>query len=389
MRITIMCPAHSWGDERVVCRQALTLARSGHDVLVLGREDPGKQPPRHPQLTLQSVGGMTRGASLRSRFSRILALRACHRAAMAGAPDLIAAHEPETALLALYVGWRRNIPVHFDVHECFDELLASRAPRLLAGGVKRLAWRVLAWIARRCDYVSVVSPVTQRQYQAVRPGRRTDLIHNSPPAELFPICDHDPKGLLTICHEGWLDATRGMDPLLRAVALAGRQEPIQLLVVGKVGAGSAAEFDRLVAELALADRVKVTGWLPYAEVGQVDATAQIGVVTLQPSGNNYGSLSNKVYSYMACGQAVIVPQGSATEELVAKYDCGLAVDVTRPEAIAQAILQLHADPVLRQSMGRNGRRAIEQDLGWHVMSARLLTAYEDGRPDRPPPGENE
>ena len=28
-------------------------------------------------------------------------------------------------------------------------------------------------------------------------------------------------------------------------------------------------------------------------------------------------------------------------------------------------------------MGRNGRQAIERQLGWHVMSARLVSAYGD------------
>ena len=42
-RITIMCPAHALGDERVVCRQALTLAQAGHEVLVLARQADGWQ----------------------------------------------------------------------------------------------------------------------------------------------------------------------------------------------------------------------------------------------------------------------------------------------------------------------------------------------------------
>ena len=376
-RITIMCPAHALGDERVVCRQALTLAQAGHEVLVLARHDPEKSPPKHPGLRLEPVGPMTRGASVRARLAKIQALYACYRRACASAPDLLAAHEPETALLGLLISRRKKIPIHFDVHECFDELLASRVSPRLSGWVKRRVWSALSWIARRCDYVTVVSPTTQRQYQAVCGDRRVDIIHNSPPVELFPLCDQAAAGPLTVCHEGWLDLVRGMRQLLQAIALAGQRIPVRLLVVGKLGGGSAALFDSLVKELGIGDRVTVTGWLPYAEVGRVDATAQVGAVTLQPSGNNNGSLSNKVYSYMACGQAAIVPRDSATAELIAQHECGLAVDVTKPEEIAQAIVRLARDPALRQTLGQNGRRAIEQHLGWHVMSGRLVSAYGD------------
>lgn len=377
MRITIMCPSHSLGDERVVCRQALAVAQAGHDVLVLGRHDPDKSPPQHPRLRLESIGPMTRGASWRARVAKIQALYACYRRARSSSPDLLAAHEPETALLGLLISRRLRVPIHFDVHECFDELLAGRVPPVLSNAVKRLSWRALAWIARRCDYVTVVSPATQRQYQAVRGDRRVDIIHNSPPIELFPPCTQAPGGPLTVCHEGWLDLLRGMRQLLQAMALAGKQIPLRLLVVGKLGGSCAAQFDALVKELGIEERVTVTGWLPYPEVGKVDATAQIGVVTLQPTGNNNGSLSNKVYSYMACGQALIVPRNSATAELIGQHECGLAVDVTKPEEIARAMVQLANDPGLRERMGRNGRQAIERHLGWHVMSARLIFAYGD------------
>jgi glycosyltransferase involved in cell wall biosynthesis len=175
-----------------------------------------------------------------------------------------------------------------------------------------------------------------------------------------------------------------MAQLLEAVALARASEDLRLLVVGKLRSGCETEFNQTVGRLRLSDIVEVTGWIPYQEVGHMDARAQIGLVTMQPSGNNLGSLSNKVYSYMACGQAVIVPAGSASEELVRNYDCGLAVDTTQPAAIAAAIVRLSRDSELRKRLGRNGRRAIETDLGWHRMECQLRQIYETLFLERPP-----
>jgi glycosyltransferase involved in cell wall biosynthesis len=119
----------------------------------------------------------------------------------------------------------------------------------------------------------------------------------------------------------------------------------------------------------------VTGWVPYEKLGQADALAQIGIVALQPTGNNFGGLGNKVYSYMSCGQPAIVPKNSATAELVAQYDCGIGVDIAQPEAIAEAMVKLAHDPGLRKRLGQNGRRAVETELAWHKMEEKLGVGY--------------
>jgi glycosyltransferase involved in cell wall biosynthesis len=375
MRITVLCAAHSLGDERVVCRQALSLARSGHDVLMLGRGDSGKSPPEHPRLKLVSVEPLIRGTSWQARTSRLRVLRKLYGMAIDSRPDVLVANEPDSAWVALLVRWKTGVPVHFDVHECFEELAASRLPQALSGLGRALVWKTVSQISKRCDWVTVVSPHTERQHLALRTDGRVTIIHNSPPIGLFPACDQNVPNGVTLCHEGWLDASRGLSQLIRAVAIARQSVPVRLLVVGKFGAGSDSEFESLARELNVRGSIEVTGWLPYEKVGKVDARAQIGLVTLQPSGNNYGSLSNKVYSYMACGQAVIVPAASATAELVESCDCGLAVDVTRPEEIAGAIVRLCADADLRRRLGQNGRQAIEQRLGWDQMRQLLLQIY--------------
>lgn len=384
MRITVLCAAHSLGDERVVCRQALSLARSGHDVLVLGRGDSGKSPPEHPRLKLESVEPLIRGTSWRARTSRLRALQKLRVRAIESRPDLLVANEPDSAWVALRVRRQTGIPVHFDVHECFEEMAASRLPRGLSGLGRAVVWTAVSQISKRCDWVTVVSPHTERQHLALRTDGRVTIIHNSPPIGLFPACDQSAANGVVLCHEGWLDASRGMSQLIRAVAIARRSVPVRLLVVGKLGAGCDPEFESLARELNVRDTIEVTGWLPYEKVGEVDARAQIGLVTLQPSGNNYGSLSNKVYSYMACGQAVIVPAGSATAELVESCDCGLSVDVTQPDEIARAIARLSTDAALRRRLGQNGRKAIEQRLGWELMSQTLLQIYAQLVPQKSP-----
>ena len=376
MRIAVLCSVHSLGDERVVCRQALSLARAGHEVVVYGRGDRGKSPPVHPNLRLVSITDLRRGKSLRARLSRVWALVGLFRTIRSLESDVLAAHEPDSALVALWLRRKRGTPVHFDVHELFDELVGARAPGWLEPTLRSLTWSFLSRVAARCDWITVVSSPMAERYAAVLTEERVTVLQNSAPMELFPPCDQSIDGPLTVCHEGWLNRSRGMREIVEALALARERADVRLLVVGCIRDNCEAEFWDHVDSLGLRDSVEVTGWLPYSEVGQADARAQVGLVTLQPSGNNYYGLSNKLFSYMACGQAVIVPRGSATADLAEECECGLTVDVTQPSALADAMVRLAGDPELRCSLGANARRAMERRYSWEQLEQVLISGYE-------------
>jgi glycosyltransferase involved in cell wall biosynthesis len=263
----------------------------------------------------------------------------------------------------------------FDVHEMFHRSLSSR----MAWGVRPLVrWAsvaMLRYVSRRADWVTVVSPANLAFYRGIRGDDRVDIIHNSPAVQAFPPCTQDVQGPVTICHEGYLDRGRGMLQILEALALARKSVEARLLVVGKVPLADEGLFRRKIEDLHLHEAVELPGWVGYEKVGQVLSRGQIGIVAMQPTPNNYLSLSNKIYNYMCCAQAVIVPRGSATADLVRDADCGLAVDTTRPEEIARAMVTLAREAALRRRLGANGRKAIEERYGWHIMERRLGEIY--------------
>ncbi len=376
-RVAVMCSSHSLGDERVVSRQALSLAKLGYEVAVFGRDDPKKILPRHPRLQLVPIVPMTYGPSLGSRLKRLKTLRLLDSAVRQFQPDIVACHEPETALLAVLRLRRLGCAIHFDVLEYFEELAASRSPRPLRSLARRLTRRTLQWVASRCDWITVVSPAIVTSYAKAVGAEHVAVLLNSHPVEEFPLCTHNANGTVTVVHDGWLDESRGMAQMLEALALARRSVDVRLLCVGKVREDCAQRFDALVRQFNLSPHVEVTGWIPYDQLGHTDAKGQIGLVALQPTGNNFGGLSNKVYSYLSCGQPAIVPQGSASAELVSHYDCGVAVEITQPAAIAEAIVAIARDASLRKRLGQNGRRAVESELGWQKMEEKMCLGYAE------------
>lgn len=369
MRIAMLTTGHVVTDARVVHKQAASLAKAGHTVVVFGLE--GKPPvdvPGVDQRVLAKPGG---GLPARARLMPRL-----YHEAVAWRPDVVTCHEPESAVVGLFVKWRLGVPVLFDIHELYHETLSSRLGRW-GPLVRRLTRILLRTEARRCDWLTVVSPASRDFYRAVRYDGRVDMIQNSPIMKFFPLCDQSVAGPLTVAHEGNLGLNRGMVQILEALAIARRQADLKLLIVGRILPREQDIFDQTVRRLDLGEALVFPGWVAYDQIGLHLARAQIGIVCMQPTPNNFLSLSNKIYNYMACGLASIVPAGSASADLVAAHDAGLAVDTTNPQEVAEAFVRLAADADLRRRLGANGRRALETELGWHKMEERLYEIYQE------------
>jgi len=375
MRIAMLCSSHMVNDARVTYKQAVSLSEAGHRVVVFGREPKTNEKIAGVELVpLAPLGG-----GLPSRVKMIPKLIA---AAVAWRPDVVTCHEPASAVVGLFLKVRYGTKVIFDSHECSQETLSWRMPGVLRPIVRAATTIFLRLLIPRCDWVTVVSPPNKKFLGAMRRDGRIDILHNSPTMEFFPPCNHDVDGPITVVHEGYLYKQRGMVQMLEAVAIVRRTRDIRFLIVGRILPDDQELFDRKVAELDLAKVIIIPGWKPWGEIGRIESQAQIGLICHQYTPNSFLSLNNKLYNYASCGQAIIGPKGSATAEMLRKYDCGLCVDTTNPQEIADAILKLAQDVGLRKRLGANGRRAIEQELGWHKMEERLRRIYDQLDNDR-------
>ncbi|MGQ9730150.1 MAG: glycosyltransferase family 4 protein [Candidatus Zipacnadales bacterium] len=135
-----------------------------------------------------------------------------------------------------------------------------------------------------------------------------------------------------------------------------------------------------VARDEIAEKVKVYGlrnirilpFQPRERLAEVQATADISLVTLKP-GYGMTSVPSKVLGYMAAARPVIaaVDTDSETARWLRAAKCGLVVPPQDPHALAEAIQHLADDPALRRQMGENGR----QYLVTHHAKTTALTAY--------------
>ena len=72
---------------------------------------------------------------------------------------------------------------------------------------------------------------------------------------------------------------------------------------------------------------------------------------------------------------VIAPDFSLeVARIVKEADCGLLVDVTSPQAIATAMLNLLEHPEKAARLGQNGRRLVETKYNWQQDERQLIEA---------------
>ena len=105
---------------------------------------------------------------------------------------------------------------------------------------------------------------------------------------------------------------------------------------------------------------------------------QIGASTLLNVGqyDKIDTLPTKVYDYMAMELPVVLSDTSFARKMNEKYHFAICVNPSNPDEIANAILWLKTHPEQALEMGKNGRKAIENEFNWEKESEKLVLCYK-------------
>jgi colanic acid/amylovoran biosynthesis glycosyltransferase len=182
-----------------------------------------------------------------------------------------------------------------------------------------------------------------------------------------------PFQLLTV---GRLVEFKGIEFALRALALLWHRDGINFLY-SIVGTGPLeAEIQTIVCELGIQSQVCMLGGRTQEEIRDLMETSHVFLLTgVKASDGRVENQGLVIQEAQAMELPVIVSDLGGAPEGMVDGETGFLVPEKDVEAIAHRIRLLYDDPKLCESMGRSGRKFVEDRYGTHDSTQRLLEEY--------------
>lgn len=288
-------------------------------------------------------------------------------------PDLVYINSlPDLLALAAWPARLARVPIVLDVHDPMPELFEAKGRS--SGTLRRVLELQERWSARFADAVITVHEPLAELLATRSPDVDYEIVMNVPDLADWPSGPPRDPTSRRLVFNGSIAYRYGLDDVVRAMALVG--DDIPGLRLDLIGEGEDVErLLRLAADLGIGDRVAYVGAVPWRELPRHLADAWAGVNVPKPDGLGELSFSNKVVEWVALGLPVVA---APTRVLRRYFPDGtlLYLRGSGPEAVAEALLTLHAmpDDELEERL-RRSREALER-IAWPVQRERLLAVAD-------------
>jgi len=259
-----------------------------------------------------------------------------------------------------------NAPL-YDERKKYDGIALDR----LARWAEHIVWR-------GADYVLPVTHVlAERIKLAGVPDARIVVIPNGINPERFskiPKIDAAKtalglSGRLVLGFVGFMREWHGIERVIDLVA-DNRDKNLHLLLVGDGPAR--ASIEKRAKELAIEDRVTITGVVSRADVARYIAAFD---VALQPEVVAYAS-PLKLFEYLALGRAIVAPASANIKEILRHEHNALLFDPKDRTGFYTAVRRICDDASLRARIAAEASRTIEAlGLTWKNNATRVTNLF--------------
>lgn len=291
--------------------------------------------------------------------------------------DIYHAHDVN-ALPACYIAARlRHKPLIFDSHEIpFDNPIFTHWRRLSA-----LAKNILIRMLPRCTGVITASPLYAQEIRNQYHYPEVTLVRNTPVYRAVPKGDRLQQYLnlssdvRIALYQGVLHPNRALDRLVHAAPFL---EPnILIVMMGEAMETTRIQLESLIASKGVANRVKIIPPIPYEELLDWTASADIGLSIFSPDYTRsiQFCLPNKLFEYLMVGIPVLTSELDAVVEVIKTYDVGHIVSSLGPADVGAAINAMLADIPALARMRNNALEAARQEFHWENDSQKLIQLY--------------
>jgi glycosyltransferase involved in cell wall biosynthesis len=304
--------------------------------------------------------------------------------------DLVWANDYPTLFSGVRIARATDAKLIYDTHEIWLATVNQFFPRDV-GRLKQVAFRLIVAICRAigsrqeqklAQHADAVITANESFAEVFRTrlGRpdvtvvlncpeRSDLLPSDRIRQELEVAPED----RIILYQGLMNPGRGLHELVASARDFPDRTRLVLLGHGMLEPA----LRRAARDNRVEDRVFFLGPVPQDELHQWTASADLGVLILDPINlSKRLALANKVFEYMAAGIPILATDLPENRRIIERCDCGWLITDWRPETLARHITRILTDPEEMGRRGKNGRHWFESRYNWSVERPRLVAAVE-------------
>lgn len=253
--------------------------------------------------------------------------------------------------------------------------LLSKLPFVITRHVLFPMSRIHRFVLRNVSYVIAPSNAVARSLheQQIFPAERIVTIRHGLDPSRYGIREPVERNGFVVGSIGNLDPVKGFDILIRAVPAVLQEFPQTRLVIAGIDRSADGRHERdlrrLIADLALEDRVALTGWSD-------DIPQTLAGFDLFVSSSRSESFGYAIAEAMLSGVPVIATETEGAREIISDPSIGKLVPVESTNALSEAIVELRRNSAKLASFAHEGRSHVRSEFDMARMIDETEAVYE-------------
>lgn len=366
MRIIQILHTHHWSAVSNYCvTVSERLSRRGHKLLIM--TEPGKAADRAKKLGLD-VDELLR-LNQRDPAAYLRSFKHLKRTFRKFQPNIIAVHKSESA-------WVPSLAARKYAPEAVVVRVRTDPSPPKGHAINRYVHK--AWT----DHIIAGSNMHKKDCCRILdyPAENISLVYGGVDSEKFNICINAQNSFrqeleatentLVIGMLARLDRVKGHEYAIEALKIfSSWYSDFKFVAIGYENERSFDWLKKQAKIAGIADKLYTFGYredLP-AVLNGID----IGLLASKGSEAN----SRALLEFMATGKPVLATRVGVIPEILSNDKYGMLVEPQCPEQMAKAMLKLAQDPMLRQSIGKEARKRIEQKFSIHKFADAMESVF--------------
>jgi glycosyltransferase involved in cell wall biosynthesis len=373
--IVILTSAHEPDDVRIYHKEIKSLMKIYSNItLIAPKVDQriGKFDKKIKLLTFQP----RKSKFILSYFKPLLEM---YKILKTKKPSILHCHEPDSLLIG-YIFNRfhnRNCKLIYDCHEYHPESMSERYPFFLKKIIYQLVYFLEKFLSKRSDLIITVNEILVNKFK--RFHKNVINLPNYPCEGSLKFHNFE-KREIEFIYVGLISVARGIYKILEAVKLLSETDhTFKILLIGRYNTKNLKqEVHSYISENNLKSYFTFMDAIPFDEVYDYISKAKVGLLLLQPEKNRFTiSEPIKLFEYLGNGLAVIANSYPMVEQIVEKNDCGITVDPTDVNAIANSMKDVILNSEKFIKKGLNGKRAVLKEYIWEKYEPIFFQKYSE------------